>query len=80
MADTVGSLVDKLCVTNIKLWFVQDEVHQAADAGDGLSPETVSKLAALNLQRNELMSELDVLLNNSIRAGKAKVDPRIKIV
>jgi len=80
VSETLGSLVDKLCITNLKLWHIQDEVHQAADAGDGLPPDTVVSLSALNLQRNSLMTEIDSLLNESIRSGKAMVDPRIKLV
>jgi len=79
MAETLGSLVDKLCVTTMKLWFTQDKVHAAARDGVGLSKETVRDLNALNLQRNRLMTEIDALLDRAARDGKAEVDARVKI-
>lgn len=79
MAETLGTLVDKLCTTNQKLWAVQDKVHKAAQEGEGLDPETVSKLHALNLQRNQLMAELDVLLSKAVETGTAEINPQVKI-
>ena len=79
MAETLGSLVDKLCICNLKLYATQDVVHGAAAAGEGLDPETVAKLHTLNLQRNRLMTEIDHLLADAVASGHAEVDPRIKI-
>ena len=79
MAETLGTLVDKLSVVNIKLFMVQDIVSGAADAGDGLDSETVRKLHALNKQRNQLMSEIDVMLKEAVRSGNVVVDPHIKL-
>jgi hypothetical protein len=79
MSDTLGSLVDKLSITNIKLWFVQDAVHAAAHSKEGLDPETVAKLHNLNLQRNKLMTEIDQTLDRAARDGEAEVDTRIKL-
>lgn len=79
MSETLGGLVDKLTITNLKLWFVQEKVHHAAQVGDGLESETVAKLHTLNLQRNSLMSEIDIILAKAVESGTAEVDPRIKI-
>jgi hypothetical protein len=79
MSETLGTLVDKLCITNLKLWQVQDKVHKAAQAGEGLDQETVARLHALNLQRNELMSEVDMCLAKAVESGAADIDPHIKI-
>lgn len=79
MAETLGTLVDKLCITNLKLWHVQDEVHQAAEAGDGLEADTVAKLHALNLQRNGLMTEIDMLLSRAVETGTSEVNQQVKI-
>lgn len=79
MAETLGGLVDRLTITNLKLWFVQDMVHHAAQAGDGLDADTVAKLHSLNLQRNSLMTEIDILLAKAVESGTSDVDPRIKI-
>lgn len=80
MSDTLGSLVDKLITNNTKLWYVQDAVHNAAAAGEGLDADTVAKLHSLNLQRNRLMSEIDKCLADAVESGRAEVDPRIKLV
>ncbi len=59
MSDTLGSLVDKLSIVNIKMFMVQDKVHHAAAHGLGLDPETTSQLVSLNLQRTNLINELN---------------------
>jgi hypothetical protein len=79
VADTLGSLVDKLITTNLKLWHVQDRVHEAASEKRGLDAETVQKLDALNLQRNKLMAEIDLLLSKAVETGTAEVNPQIKV-
>lgn len=80
MSDTLGSLVDKLAVTNIKLFMVQDEIHAAAKQGIGLDADTTKKLVDLNLQRNKLMSEIDEVFAKGLATGLAEVDPRVKII
>jgi hypothetical protein len=72
MADTLGSLVDKLSITNIKLWMVQDEVNHAAEAGDGVDADIIKKLVTLNRLRTRLMTEID-------KAGGGEVEERIKL-
>jgi hypothetical protein len=79
VSETLGSLVDKLSIVNCKLYMVQDVMHQAAKEGKGVEADTVKKVTTLNFQRNQLMFEIDVILNESIRDGRANVDPRIKI-
>lgn len=79
MADTLGGVVDKLIVTNIKLWFTQAVVHDAAKAGEGVDAETVAKLHSLNLTRNRLMTEVDMLLADAVHSGEVEVDPRFKL-
>jgi hypothetical protein len=79
MSETLGSLIDKLSIVNVKLFMVQDVVHKAAQNNAGLDADTVKKVTTLNFQRNQLMFEIDVILNESIRDGRANVDPRIKI-
>lgn len=79
MAETLGSLVDKLSVVNLKLWFTQDVVHKAAKTNDGVNAETVARLHSLNLQRNSLMTEIDICLAEAVQSGEAEVDPRHKL-
>jgi hypothetical protein len=72
-------LVDKLSICNIKLFMVQQTVYDAARDGEGLEPETVQKLHILNLQRNALMSEVDICLKEAVESGEAIVDARVKL-
>lgn len=76
---TLGSLVDRLTILNLKIWKVQDMVYKAARNGDGLDADTVAKLASLNLDRNETMTAIDELFAQCIRSGVAPVDARVKI-
>ena len=79
VSDTLGSLVDKLSVCNLKLWHVQDQVHAAAKSGVGLPPATVEKLDRLNLQRNRLMAEIDMVLSKAVETGTAQVNHQDKV-
>ena len=67
MAETLGELVDKLCVANLKLWHIQAWVHEVQECAKeqfiAQKPEDVHEkirqLGVLNKQRNALMSEID---------------------
>lgn len=58
MAETMGSLIDKLTVANLKIWH-QEEVAQAAGASDKVVANAKRKISTLNLQRNALIQEID---------------------
>jgi hypothetical protein len=77
--STFADLVDRLCITNLKQWFVQDALHKAAAAGTALDAENTQKIVALNLERNRLMREIDETLAEAVKTGIARVDPRVKI-
>ena len=79
MADSLGSLVDKLAIVNIKLWFTQDEVHKAAAADTFLTANATKRLVDLNLKRTKLMTEIDQKLADAVESGKVDVDPRHKL-
>jgi hypothetical protein len=72
MADSLGDLVDRLSIVNIKLFMVQERVNVAAREGQGLDAETVHRLSTLNLERNRLMTAIDI-------AGGTRVDARVKL-
>jgi len=58
---------------------VQDVVMKAAKNKKGLDSETVQKLHNLNMDRNRLMREIDEVFDAGCRAGKARVDARVKV-
>jgi len=72
MTDSLGDLVDRLSIVNIKLFMVQERLNSAARDHVGLDADTVQKLSALNLERNRLMTAIDVV-------GGTRVDARIKL-
>lgn len=72
MADSLGDLVDRLSITNIKLFMVQERLNSAARDHVGLDADTVQKLSSLNLERNRLMTAIDM-------AGGTRVDARVKL-
>jgi len=72
MADSLGDLVDRISIVNIKLFMVQERLNSAARDGVGLDADTVRSLSALNLERNRLMTAIDM-------AGGSRVDARVKL-
>lgn len=76
---SLGELVDRLSIVNLKLWFVQDQIHTASRRHEGLDADTVRKSVDLNLERNRLMTEIDQCLADAVKSGEARVDPRVKI-
>jgi hypothetical protein len=79
MRDGLGSIIDRLITADLKLWAVQDIVHKAAAAGEGLDAETVQNLSSLNLERNRLMTAVDVCLKEAVSLGPV-VDDHVKIL
>jgi len=76
--DTVGALCDKLTIVNMKLWHKQDVVHEIRrmsldDFRDRFTHEDLyhlfQALADLNLQRNQLIDEIDETIAEAIRTG-----------
>jgi hypothetical protein len=76
---TFGELVDRLSIVNVKLYMIQDRVNFSAKTDQSLDAKTTKKLVDLNQQRNKLMTEIDQCLDESIKAGRAEIDPHVKI-
>lgn len=71
MADTLGSLVDKLTIVDLKLWHCQELL--AGEGPGGMAPnEARQRLEAKNEsllgQRERLIRELDALFQSAIQA------------
>jgi len=58
--ETLGSLVDKLVVTNLKIWKFEDIKRTSSD--DHMIAEATRKTNVLNQQRTDLIQELDELV------------------
>ncbi len=83
MADTLGSLIDKLCTVDMKLWSVmefyylfpkqysQEEFLKVFSHPKKLRMlyDKVAKQTDLNVQRANLIDEIDQLVAGSIKSG-----------
>lgn len=80
--ETLGMLVDKLCISNTRMWHLQDELYvirrmtpKEFKAKYGGKLDVLHKLlrqsADTNLQRNALMDEIDTLMVD-VATGKRK--------
>ena len=78
MAETLGSLIDKLSIKNLRYWHL-DEDSQARDASDPQKQELMAKMELVDRQRKELLEEIDVFLNSAL-AGEVRIrDEKVKL-
>ena len=66
MAETPGSLIDKLITVNMKLWHQEDVVRDNID-DDAIVAEAKRRINVLNGQRNRLIHELDNMLYGAVK-------------
>lgn len=85
MADTLGTLVDKLTTVDLKMWNNQEILYEIRkmsfeeykkkyfenEDGAKLLWETLKKATDLNVQRNQLINEVDQKVIEIIKAGLA---------
>lgn len=68
MAETVGSLVDKLSIVELKIYHMQEQADRA-DAAPEFRERCGERLAILRVQRDDLAEELTGLLRDIV-SGK----------
>ncbi len=73
MAETVGSLADKLSIVELKIYHMQEQVERG-DATEEFRVQCQTKLAVLRMQRDDLAVELTDLLE-AIASGR--VTPKV---
>lgn len=66
--DTLGNLIDKLCVVNLRIWMLEDIKRDSTD--DKTVAEATRKTNVLNQQRNDLIQEIDELVLGLIDGSK----------
>lgn len=83
MADTLGSLIDKLTTVDLKMWNNQELIYEIRrmsfeeykqkyfDTEDGakLLWERLGKACDLNVQRNQLINEIDAKIIEMIKVS-----------
>lgn len=79
MTRTLGDLVDRLSIVNLKIWFCQEKVYECARDDLPLPAEVNRNLASLNLERNKLMTAVDNCLADAVSSGRAEVEDRVKL-
>jgi len=78
MAETLGSLIDKLTIKNIRLWHLED-VRRDTSLPDSERLAAADKVSVVNQQRNDLMDEIDTFLKDAIAGNVRITDPKVKI-
>lgn len=68
MAETVGSLVDKISITELKIYHMREQA-QREDVSDDFRRQSEERLAILRLQRDDLVEELTTLIDD-VAAGR----------
>ena len=68
MAETVGSLADKISIMELKIWHMREQAERS-DAAPEFRAACERRLEVLGLQRDDLAEELTALLSD-IAAGR----------
>ncbi len=71
MADTIGNLIDKLTITNLRIWNAED-IKRNKTATDKEIANACRITNVANSQRNDLIQEIDERLNHMIKSGEAQ--------
>jgi hypothetical protein len=88
MSDTLGGLIDKLITIDMKMWNNQELLYEIRrmtfeeykakyfDSEDGAVKlwECIRKACDLNVQRNQLIDEVDQKIVETVKAAQAGED------
>ena len=78
MAETLGSLIDKLSIKNLRYWHL-DEVMQAKDVSGSQVEELKAKMELVDCQRKELLGEIDAFLSAALKGEVRIRDEKVKL-
>jgi hypothetical protein len=76
--DTIGALVDKLAIANIRLWHLEDR-RRDRTLPDADRLRAADLVSAVNAERNALIDAIDRLVDEAIRSGNAPLSPKNKL-
>ena len=71
MAETLGNLIDKLTIANLKIWMCED-IKRDPNATDKQIADATRKTNIINQQRNDLIQEIDELLVDVVNGKPMK--------
>lgn len=69
--DTLGNLIDKLTIINIRIWMAED-IKRNKKASDKEIANATKLTNIANQQRNDLIQEIDEKINSMIQTGEAQ--------
>lgn len=67
--DTIGNLIDKLTITNIRIWMAED-IKRDKTASDKQIADATRITNVANSMRTDLIQEIDEKLNEMVETGK----------
>lgn len=67
--DTIGNLIDKLTITNIRIWMAED-IKRDPNASDKKIADATRITNVANSMRTDLIQEIDEKLNEMVEDGK----------
>ena len=76
MAETLGSLVDKLSIKNLRIWHLDEALEEVSDSK---RQELQAKRDLADKQRQELAKEIDGFLGAALRGEVRIRDEKIKM-
>ena len=73
--DTIGSLIDKLTIINLKIWMLEDIKRDSED--DHKVADATRKTNILNQQRGNLIQEIDEFIIGLMDGTKTMKDYKV---
>jgi hypothetical protein len=67
--ETIGNLIDKLTIANIRIWMAED-IKRKPDATDKEIADATRVTNVANSYRTDLIQEIDETINELIITGK----------
>ena len=69
MVDTLGNLIDKLTIANIRIWNAED-IKRKPNATDKEIADACRITNVVNSLRNDLIQDIDETINHLISTGE----------
>lgn len=67
--ETIGNLIDKLTIANIRIWMAED-IKRDPTATDKQIADATRITNIVNVQRTDLIQEIDETVNHLISTGQ----------
>lgn len=66
--ETLGNLIDKLTIANIRIWMAED-IKRNSNVTDTQIADATRLTNVINTLRNDLIQEIDEMFVNAIKSG-----------